>query len=218
MRCVALLAVFLVRAACESRGSVEHVYWSNVMNGTSPAPENSAKWEGSSLVDSVRDAHPQLAFGDEALLGRGAVAPTIGTLGEHADRSELTLRAAQALELLARGVALRVAAQPELYAAIDANCASTDAAWRFGEEAAFARVVLALVLRPDFDEPAFEAWIARHESAYRELCSASSLDTALLAEVANRWRVLAELAALLADDRGEARVAAARERVLASTS
>jgi len=195
------------------------------VNGTTPAPENLPKWEGGPLVDSQRAALPQPVAAEEVTPARTAtMSPArtatmspAGTLDERADRSDASIRAAWALEFLARGTALRVAQQAELYAAIDAHCASPDTVWRSGEEGVLARVALALVLRPDFDERAFDAWIARHQDAYRELRSSSSLNTALLADVANRRRVLTELCVLLASEDASDAAIRARDLVLRQT-
>lgn len=125
-----------------------------------------------------------------------------------------TAHAADLLRFLAREPDLPVADQAQFLAAIDAKSALPGAAWQAGEDLRLARVALSLARRGDLDAVAFEAWVARYEGAHRELWTAPRVDGAKLAEVSNRRRVLAELAALLAGADDSEQAAWARERVL----
>lgn len=124
-----------------------------------------------------------------------------------------TAHTADLLKFLARDLDLPIADQAAFLAVIDGK-AALGASWSAGEDLRLARVVLSLVNRADFDVSAFEAWVARYETAYRDLWSGPRVDARRLTEFGNRRRVLAELNAILPVDGDiEERHVIARERV-----
>ena len=125
---------------------------------------------------------------------------------------------ADALKFLARNTKLDAAQQARLLAAIDAKARDFGAVFQWAEDARIADVLVSLAARADFDQAAFEAWLATIPPRRKALwANAPAIDAARFPEVQNLTLVLrAALAALSMPAEIPPQAAAARTSIIAT--
>jgi hypothetical protein len=101
---------------------------------------------------------------------------------------------ADLLKFLGRSRHLPPGAQREILDAIAAKLRDAPMAYAFGEDQRFARAVLSIVNRADFDRPAFDAWIQRAKPAWPK---GQRPDAALVRGNLNLSNLLAKLYVIL---------------------
>ena len=102
---------------------------------------------------------------------------------------------ADLLKFLARSRHLPVGAQGEILDAIAQKLRSAPIAFAYGEDQRFARAVLSIVNRADFDRQAFDAWVLRAKPAWPK---EGRPDAALVRGNLNLSNLLAKLYVILA--------------------
>ena len=116
---------------------------------------------------------------------------------------------ADLLKFLARSRHLDAAGQGRYLDAIAAKLTTASVVFTHGEDERFARAVLSVVARSDFDEPQFDAWLRRSTPAVPGHPSAAQL------RAAQNWKnLLAKLEVLLANDAQPSAAAAAARTAL----
>lgn len=125
---------------------------------------------------------------------------------------------ADALKFLARNTKLDAAQQGRLLAAIDAKARRFGTVFQWAEDARIADVIVALASRPDFDQAAFDAWLAALPPRRTALwANAPAIDPARFHEVQNLTLILrAALAGLSMPAELPPQAAAARGSVIAT--
>jgi hypothetical protein len=101
---------------------------------------------------------------------------------------------ADLLKFLARSRHLPAGAQGELLDAIAAKLRNAPIVYAYGEDARFARAVLSIINRADFDRQAFDAWVQRAKPAWPK---GQRPDAALVRGNLNLSNLLAKLYVIL---------------------
>jgi uncharacterized protein DUF2785 len=116
---------------------------------------------------------------------------------------------ADLLKFLGRSRHLDAAGQARLLNAVAQKLATVSVVFTHGEDERFARALLSLTGRKDFDEPAFSAWLARNKP------EVSARPTAAQLRASQNWKnVLAKLEVLLSSDPQPSDAAAAARNAL----
>lgn len=125
---------------------------------------------------------------------------------------------ADTLKFLARSTRLDAAQQARLLAAIDAKARGFGMVFQWAEDARIADVIVSLAARPDFDQAAFDAWLATIAPRRKALwADAPAIDPAAFPEVQNLTLILrAALASLSIPAELPPQAAAARASVIAT--
>jgi len=108
-----------------------------------------------------------------------------------------TAHTADLLQALSRNRLLTAAEQRAVLDAIGDRLASAPGVFTHGEQGRLARVAAAIVARPDFDRPAFEAWLGRLREEDRANLRRKPLTEGAVASYENRTYLLEALAARL---------------------
>jgi hypothetical protein len=102
---------------------------------------------------------------------------------------------ADLLKFLGRSRFLEPADQPRILDAVGAKLGTSPVVFSFGEDERFARALLSLVARTDFDEAGFAAWVKRTKPAVPARSAIARLQA-----IQNWKNVLAKLEVLLSND------------------
>lgn len=125
-----------------------------------------------------------------------------------------TAHTADLLAALARHPALKPAEQNQLLTGIARRLSSAPEVFTQGEQDRLAQAVTALVLRPDFDATAFDAWLTALRATTRQSARTRPLTSAALAVFQNNTYFLQALHARLSMEKIEGVGAASRAKVL----
>ena len=125
---------------------------------------------------------------------------------------------ADALKFLARSSKLDGAQQARLLAAIDAKAGGFGMVFQWAEDARIADVIVSLAARADFDQAAFDAWLATIPPRRKALwAGAPAIDPVAFVEVQNLTLILrAALASLSMPAELPPQAAAARASIIAT--
>lgn len=104
-----------------------------------------------------------------------------------------TAHTADLLKFLGRSRYLTDADQGRILDAVKAKLAGGGKVFVFGENDRMAAAVRSLVLRPDFNQRRFEAWLATLPPAWKAMWATPPLDTAKFAELENSKELLRNL-------------------------
>jgi hypothetical protein len=126
-----------------------------------------------------------------------------------------TAHTADLLKALSRNPLLTAEGQRAVLAAIGDRLASAPGVFTHGEQSRLARVAAAIVVRSDFDRPAFEAWLERLREEDRRNLRRRPLTEEALVSYENRTYMLEALAARLSMETLSADGTRARDAVLA---
>lgn len=125
-----------------------------------------------------------------------------------------TAHTADLLAALARHPALKPADQKQILAGIARRLSTAPEVFIQGEQDRLAQAVTAIVLRPDFDGPAFDAWLADLRVTRRQAARTRPLTPAALAVFQNDTYFLQALYARLAMEAMKGPAATSRAAVL----
>jgi len=125
-----------------------------------------------------------------------------------------TAHTADLLAALARHPALQPAEQNQLLAAIARRLSTAPEVFTQGEQDRLAQAVTALLLRPDLDATAFDAWLTALRATTRQSARTRPLTSAALAVVQNNTYFLQALYARLSMQTLEGRAATSGAKVL----
>lgn len=133
---------------------------------------------------------------------------------EHKGWVHATAHTADLLAALARHPALKPADQNQLLTGIARRLSTAPEVFTQGEQDRLAQAVTALVLRPDFDAPSFDAWLTALRATTRQSARTRPLTSAALAVVQNNTYFLQALYARLSMETLEGVGATSRAKVL----
>jgi hypothetical protein len=125
-----------------------------------------------------------------------------------------TAHTADLLAALARHPALKPADQKQILAGIARRLSSAPEVFTQGEQDRLAQAVAAIVLRPDFDGTAFDAWLTELRATRRQSARTRPLTPAALAVVQNDTYFLQALYARLSMETIEGSASTSRAAVL----
>jgi hypothetical protein len=157
----------------------------------------------SALMLSVAVARDNATSFLDAAQVRSLLASSLGYLsrerdvrGYDADKGWMHSAAhtADLLKFLARSRHLPAEAQREILDAIIAKLRDAPIVYAYGEDQRFARAVLSIINRADFDRPAFDAWVQRAKPAWPK---GQRPDAALVRGNLNLSNLLAKLYVIL---------------------
>ena len=167
-----------------------------------------------SVVVARDNADPLLEAEEWRRIERGALeylAAEQDVRGYAADKGWMHSAAhtADLLKFLSRSRHLDVAGQGRLLNAVAQKLAAVPVVFTHGEDERFARALLSLTGRRDFDEPAFSAWLVRNKP------EVAAHPTAAQLRASQNWKnVLAKLEVLLSNDSQPSDAAAAARNAL----